>query len=588
MKFSEIGLNDKILKAISDLGFENPTPIQEQSIPYVLNEESDLIALAQTGTGKTAAFGLPVIQKINENKTQTQSIILCPTRELCLQITKDLISYSKYLKKIKITAVYGGANIQTQIRSLNSGSQIVVGTPGRVIDLIKRKKLKLKDVEFVILDEADEMLNMGFKDDLDTILAETPEEKQTLLFSATMPKEVLKITKNYMYSPHQIEVAHRNEGAKNVEHHFYMVNARDRYKALRRLCDVNPNIYGIVFCRTRRETKDVSDKLMQDGYNADAIHGDLSQAQRDHVMHRFRKKNLQILVATDVAARGIDIDELTHVINYNLPDDNEVYVHRSGRTGRAGKKGISIIIAHSREKRKLKLIERMIKKELTQKQVPGGQEICEVQLMSLIDKIVDTDVSPHIEQYLNVIEEKLAHLNKEELLKHFVSIEFNRFLSFYKNAPDLNIKSKKEKNNERIAENGFSRFFINLGKTHKLEPQNLIGLINEYTRNRNHIIGKIDIMKNFSFFEVEKSAEKEILEGFLDSQWNGYQLTVEISKPKNDSGKRRKKITSSERKRKEFSGNKRKEFSRGSSGNKRKSFKSRFDESRNGRRNRRR
>ena len=588
MKFSEIGLNDKILKAISDLGFENPTPIQEQSIPYVLNEESDLIALAQTGTGKTAAFGLPVIQKINENKTQTQSIILCPTRELCLQITKDLISYSKYLKKIKITAVYGGANIQTQIRSLNSGSQIVVGTPGRVIDLIKRKKLKLKDVEFVILDEADEMLNMGFKDDLDTILAETPEEKQTLLFSATMPKEVLKITKNYMYSPHQIEVAHRNEGAKNVEHHFYMVNARDRYKALRRLCDVNPNIYGIVFCRTRRETKDVSDKLMQDGYNADAIHGDLSQAQRDHVMHRFRKKNLQILVATDVAARGIDIDELTHVINYNLPDDNEVYVHRSGRTGRAGKKGISIIIAHSREKRKLKLIERMIKKELTQKQVPGGQEICEVQLMSLIDKIVDTDVSPHIEQYLNVIEEKLAHLNKEELLKHFVSTEFNRFLSFYKNAPDLNINSKKEKNNERIAENGFSRFFINLGKTHRLEPQNLIGLINEYTRNRNHTIGKIDIMKNFSFFEVEKSAEKEILEAFLDSQWNGYQLTVEISKPKNDSGKRRKKTTSSERKRKEFSGNKRKEFSRGSSGNKRKSFKSRYDESRNGRRNRRR
>ncbi len=588
MKFSEIGLDDKILKAISDLGFENPTPIQEQSIPYVLNEESDLIALAQTGTGKTAAFGLPVIQKINENKTQTQSIILCPTRELCLQITKDLISYSKYLKKIKITAVYGGANIQTQIRSLNSGSQIVVGTPGRVIDLIKRKKLKLKDVEFVILDEADEMLNMGFKDDLDTILAETPEEKQTLLFSATMPKEVLKITKNYMYSPHQIEVAHRNEGAKNVEHHFYMVNARDRYKALRRLCDVNPNIYGIVFCRTRRETKDVSDKLMQDGYNADAIHGDLSQAQRDHVMHRFRKKNLQILVATDVAARGIDIDELTHVINYNLPDDNEVYVHRSGRTGRAGKKGISIIIAHSREKRKLKLIERMIKKELTQKQVPGGQEICEVQLMSLIDKIVDTDVSPHIEQYLNVIEEKLAHLNKEELLKHFVSTEFNRFLSFYKNAPDLNINSKKEKNNERIAENGFSRFFINLGKTHRLEPQNLIGLINEYTRNRNHIIGKIDIMKNFSFFEVEKSAEKEILEGFLDSQWNGYQLTVEISKPKNDSGKRRKKTISSERKRKEFSGNKRKEFSRGSSVNKRKSFKSRYDESRNGRRNRRR
>ena len=588
MNFSEIGLNSNILKAITDLGFENPTPIQEQAIPFVLFEETDLIALAQTGTGKTAAFGLPVIQKINENKTQTQSIILCPTRELCLQITKDLESYSKYLKKLKITAVYGGANIQTQIRSLNSGSQIVVGTPGRVIDLIKRKKLKLKDVEFVILDEADEMLNMGFKEDLDTILAETPEEKQTLLFSATMPKEVLKITKDYMFSPKRIEVASRNEGAKNVEHHYYMVNAKDRYKALRRLCDINPNIYGIVFCRTRRETKDVADKLMQDGYNADAIHGDLSQAQRDHVMNRFRKRNLQILVATDVAARGIDINELTHVINYNLPDDNEVYVHRSGRTGRAGNNGVSIIIAHSREKRKLQSIEKMIKKELTLKKIPGGQEICEVQLMSLIDKIVETDVSPHIEQYLNVIEEKLSHLNKEELLKHFVSAEFNRFLSFYKNAQDLNINTTKDKSNVRRAENGFTRFFINLGKTHKLEPQNLIGLINEYTRNRNHIIGKIDIMKNFSFFEVEKSAEKEILEGFSDSQWNGYQLTVEISKPKNDSGKRRKKDSSSERRRKGFSGNKRKKSSKRSSGVNGKSFKSRFKDNEIVRKGRRR
>ena len=588
MNFSEIGLNSNILKAVTDLGFENPTPIQEQAIPFVLFEETDLIALAQTGTGKTAAFGLPVIQKIDKNKTQTQSIILCPTRELCLQITKDLESYSKYLKKLKITAVYGGANIQTQIRSLNSGSQIVVGTPGRVIDLIKRKKLKLKDVEFVVLDEADEMLNMGFKEDLDTILAETPEEKQTLLFSATMPKEVLKITKDYMFSPKRIEVATRNEGAKNVEHHYYMVNAKDRYKALRRLCDINPNIYGIVFCRTRRETKDVADKLMQDGYNADAIHGDLSQAQRDHVMNRFRKRNLQILVATDVAARGIDINELTHVINYNLPDDNEVYVHRSGRTGRAGNKGVSIIIAHSREKRKLQSIEKMIKKELTLKKVPGGQEICEVQLMSLIDKIVETDVSPQIEQYLNVIEEKLSHLNKEELLKHFVSAEFNRFLSFYKNAQDLNINTTKDKNNERRAENGFTRFFINLGKTHKLEPQNLIGLINEYTRNRNHIIGKIDIMKNFSFFEVEKPAEKEILEGFSNSQWNGYQLTVEISRPKNDSGKRRKKDSSSERRRKGFGGNKRKKSSKRSSGVNGKSFKSRFKDSESVRKGRRR
>ncbi|MBT5859464.1 MAG: DEAD/DEAH box helicase [Flavobacteriales bacterium] len=612
MTFSEIGLNDDILKAITDLGFEEPTPIQQESIPFVLSEETDLIALAQTGTGKTAAFGLPVIQKIDSDKTQTQSIILCPTRELCLQITKDLETYSKYIKKLKITAVYGGANIQTQIRALNSGSQIVVGTPGRVIDLINRKKLKLKDVEFVVLDEADEMLNMGFKDDLDTILAETPEEKQTLLFSATMPKEVMRITKNYMFSPKTIEVARRNEGATDVEHHYYMVNARDRYKALRRICDVNPDIYGIVFCRTRRETKEVSEKLMQDGYNADAIHGELSQQQRDHVMGRFRKKTLQILVATDVAARGIDINELTHVINYNLPDDNEIYIHRSGRTGRAGNKGISIIISHSREKRKLQSIEKMLKRELILQKVPGGDEICAIQLLRLIDKIVKTDVSSQIEKHLPIIEEKLSHLDKEELVKHFVSAEFNRFLSFYKNAPDLNISASKSRDSGRgrdsgksrrgHSDEGFTRFFINLGKTHKCEPQNLIGLVNEYTRNRNLQIGKIDILQGFSFFEVESSAEKDVLEGFADSQWNGYKLTVEVSKPKNDSGKRRGKPSSSERKRNSggysksgggrrsgFSSNRRSE---GGGGNRRssggnsgggKSFKSRFKDTKGGR-----
>jgi len=590
MTFSEIGLNNNILKAITDLGFETPTPIQQEAIPFVLAEETDLIALAQTGTGKTAAFGLPIIQKINDSRNQTQSIILCPTRELCLQITKDLETYSKYMKKLKVTAVYGGANIQTQIRALNSGSQIVVGTPGRVIDLINRKKLKLKDVEFVVLDEADEMLNMGFKDDLDTILAETPEEKQTLLFSATMPKEVMRITKNYMFSPKTIEVARRNEGATDVEHHYYMVNARDRYNALRRICDVNPDIYGIVFCRTRRETKEVSEKLMQDGYNADAIHGELSQQQRDHVMGRFRKKTLQILVATDVAARGIDINELTHVINYNLPDDNEIYIHRSGRTGRAGNKGISIIISHSREKRKLQSIEKMLKKELVLQKVPGGDEICAIQLLTLIDKIVKTDVSPQIEKHLPIIEEKLSHLNKEDLVKHFVSAEFNRFLSFYKNAPDLNITASKSKNSGRDrgresgknrrghSDEGFTRFFINLGKTHKCEPQNLIGLVNEYTRNRNLQIGKIDILQGFSFFEVESSAEKDVLEGFSDSQWNGYKLTVEISKPKNDSRKRRERSTRSDKRRTGFSGNKRSERTSNKSSGGRKSFKSRFKE----------
>ncbi len=566
MTFSDIGLDKNILKAISDLGFETPTPIQEESIPYLLSNENDLIALAQTGTGKTAAFGLPILQQIETGRKLPQTIILCPTRELCLQITKDLGSYAKYIKRLKVTAVYGGANIQTQIKALNAGSQVIVGTPGRVIDLIKRKKLKLSSVEFVVLDEADEMLNMGFKDDLDTILAETPEEKQTLLFSATMPKEVMRITKNYMFSPKKIEVASRNEGAENVEHHYYMVNARDRYKTLRRICDVNPDIYGIVFCRTRRETKDVADKLMQDGYNADAIHGDLSQNQRDHVMGRFRKRNLQMLVATDVAARGIDIDDLTHIINYNLPDDLEIYIHRSGRTGRAGKSGISIIIAHSREKRKLQAISKMLKKELLQKQVPNGEEICAIQMLSLIDKVVKTDVNKQIEKYIPIIEEKLAHLDKEELLKHFVSAEFNRFLSFYKNAPDLNISvnNKREKRKEKSkrerktghAEAGYTRFFINLGKQQNLETHNLIGLINEYTRQRNISVGKIDIMRKFSFFEVDSNHEKDVLSGLADANWNGNRVSVEISKPptldrdgkKNLSGKDRRRFDAKRKK----------------------------------------
>ena len=566
MTFSDIGLDKNILKAISDLGFETPTPIQEESIPYLLSNENDLIALAQTGTGKTAAFGLPILQQIETGRKLPQTIILCPTRELCLQITKDLGSYAKYIKRLKVTAVYGGANIQTQIKALNAGSQVIVGTPGRVIDLIKRKKLKLSSVEFVVLDEADEMLNMGFKDDLDTILAETPEEKQTLLFSATMPKEVMRITKNYMFSPKKIEVASRNEGAENVEHHYYMVNARDRYKTLRRICDVNPDIYGIVFCRTRRETKDVADKLMQDGYNADAIHGDLSQNQRDHVMGRFRKRNLQMLVATDVAARGIDIDDLTHIINYNLPDDLEIYIHRSGRTGRAGKSGISIIIAHSREKRKLQAISKMLKKELLQKQVPNGEEICAIQMLSLIDKVVKTDVNKQIEKYIPIIEEKLAHLDKEELLKHFVSAEFNRFLSFYKNAPDLNISvnNKREKRKEKSkrerktghAEAGYTRFFINLGKQQNLETHNLIGLINEYTRKRNIPIGKIDILRKFSFFEVDVNYEKDVLSGLSDANWNGNRVSVEISKPptlnergrRNSSGKDRRRFDAKSKK----------------------------------------
>ena len=549
MTFSETGLSKNIQKAIIDLGFETLTPIQQEVIPYLLENETDLIALAQTGTGKTAAFGLPVLHKIDVERKLPQAIILCPTRELCLQIAKDMESYAKYTKGLKITAVYGGASIMPQIKSLKSGTQIVVGTPGRVIDLINRKSLKLQNIEFVVLDEADEMLNMGFKDDLDTILAETPKGKQSLLFSATMPKEVMRISKNYMLNPKTIEVASRNEGAKDVEHHYYMVNARDRYKALRRICDVNPDIYGIVFCRTRRETAEVADKLMQDGYNADAIHGELSQAQRDHVMGRFRKRKLQLLVATDVAARGLDINELTHVINYNLPDDDEIYVHRSGRTGRAGKKGISIIIAHSREGRKLKLIEKMIKRDLMPMKVPNGDEICQIQLMRLVDKVVTTEVNHQIENYLPSIEKKLAHLDKGELIKHFVSTEFNRFLSFYKNAPDLNVSGsnnkdrnargerrekrgeRKERRGERNghAEAGHTRFFINLGKEKDMQAHNLIGLINEYTRNRNIPVGKIDIMGKFSFFEVSNDFETDILSSFSDAVWNGNRVNVEVS-----------------------------------------------------------
>ena len=532
MKFSETGLKKELLKSVNNLGFEVPTPIQEQVIPYLLNEKRDLVALAQTGTGKTASFGLPILQKIEIKNIKPQAIILSPTRELCIQITRDIKSYATYLKKINITAVYGGANIQTQIKSLKLGSQIVVGTPGRVIDLIKRKVLKLQSIKYVVLDEADEMLNMGFKEDLDTILSSTPSAKQSLLFSATMPKEVLRISKNYMSNPNKIEVAKRNQGADNVEHFYYMVNARDKYQALRRICDINPEIYGIVFCRTRRETKEIADKLMQDKYNADSLHGDLSQTQRDHVMNRFRKGHLQLLVATDVAARGIDINELSHVINYNLPDDNEVYIHRSGRTGRAGNKGVSLIIAHSREGRKIKAIEKMINKELILKQVPSGNEICQVQLMKLIEKVVNTEINPEITDYIIEIEKKLKHLKKSDIIKHFVSVEFNRFLSFYKNSTNLNIKEKTNKKRKKgRAEKGYSRFFINLGKLNKLETHNLIGLINEYTKERDIPIGKIDILRKFSFFEIDSQYEDIILVKLANAKWNNYKVSVELSKP---------------------------------------------------------
>ena len=540
MKFSEINLNKNIQKSLKELNFEEATPVQEKAIPFLLENNQDLISLAQTGTGKTAAFGLPIINKVDVKKKRPQSIILCPTRELCLQISKDLKLFASNSKDLRITPIYGGSDIRKQMRELKMGSHIVVGTPGRVLDLLKRKNLELNKIESVVLDEADEMLNMGFKEDIDSILEGTNSKKQILLFSATMPKEVLKISKNYMNKPKKIEVDSTNEGVKDLEHNYYLVmNLKDKYQVLRRICDINPNVYGIVFCRTRRECKDISNKLVQDGYNADSLNGDLSQPQRDHVMNRFREKHIQLLVATDVAARGLDVNDLSHVINYNLPDENQIYIHRSGRTGRAGKKGISIIISSNRDRRKIKSLEKTINKDIIKKEIPKGKEICEAQLMNLIDRIVNSEVNKDIEKFIPSILDKISHLNREDLLKQLVSLEFSRFLSFYNNVSDINTVERKRNSDSRKAEKGFSRFFINLGKKHNLRPQNLIGIINDYTKNKDISIGKIDIMQGFSFFEVATNYEKEILSNLKKFMWNNYKCSVELSKAVGDSSKSR-------------------------------------------------
>ena len=540
MKFSEIKLNKNIQKSLKELNFEEATPVQEKAIPFLLENNQDLISLAQTGTGKTAAFGLPIINKVDVKKKRPQSIILCPTRELCLQISKDLKLFASNSKDLRITPIYGGSDIRKQMRELKMGSHIVVGTPGRVLDLLKRKNLELNKIESVVLDEADEMLNMGFKEDIDSILEGTNSKKQILLFSATMPKEVLKISKNYMNKPKKIEVDSTNEGVKDLEHNYYLVmNLKDKYQVLRRICDINPNVYGIVFCRTRRECKEISNKLVQDGYNADSLNGDLSQPQRDQVMNRFREKHIQLLVATDVAARGLDVNDLSHVINYNLPDENQIYIHRSGRTGRAGKKGISIIISSNRDRRKIKSLEKTINKDIIKKEIPKGKEICEAQLMNLIDRIVNSEVNKDIEKFIPSILDKISHLNREDLLKQLVSLEFSRFLSFYNNVSDINTVERKRNSGSRKAEKGFSRFFINLGKKHNLRPQNLIGIINDYTKNKDISIGKIDIMQGFSFFEVATNYEKEILSNLKKFMWNNYKCSVELSKAVGDSSKSR-------------------------------------------------
>ncbi len=537
--FAETGLQDELLNAIQEMGFEKPTPIQAKTIPHLLSSDQDIIAFAQTGTGKTAAFGLPAIQLTNVENKRTQSLVLCPTRELCLQITKDLKNYSKNIKGIGIVAVYGGASIETQIKALNKGAQIVVGTPGRTKDLIKRKKLLLGDVERVVLDEADEMLTMGFKEDLNAILAKTPEEKQTLLFSATMSKEIVAITKKYMSDPVELVAARKNIGAENVKHLYFMVHAKDRYEVLKRIADINPNIYGIVFCRTRRETKEIANKLMHDGYNADALHGELSQAQRDEVMGRFRKRQLQMLVATDVAARGLDVSDLTHIINFDLPDDAEIYVHRSGRTGRAGKSGTSIAIVHTRGNRKIKEIEKRFGITFTKELVPSGKDICTKQLYSLIDKIEKVKVDEkQIEPFLPAIYKKLDWLTREELIQHFVSAEFNRFLAYYKNARDINVaegqrgenRGKRSRDDRRNT--SFSRLYINVGTKNDLNPARLIGLINEGLDSGNSEIGKIEIMKKFSFFEIEEKMETQLVNALKGKDFEGVSLLLEVSKEK--------------------------------------------------------
>ena len=544
--FNETGLQEEILHAIQDLGYEKPTPIQAKTISHLLGTEDDLMALAQTGTGKTAAFGLPSLQKINPKSKETQVLILAPTRELALQITGDMKTFAKYIKGINIVPVYGGASIENQIKDLRKGAQIVVATPGRAKDLINRGRLKVNSINTLILDEADEMLTMGFKDELDAILAQTPEDKQTLLFSATMSKEVERISKNYMRKPDKISVAAENKGAETVEHIYHMVNAKHRYEVLKRIADMNPDVYGIVFCRTRRETKEVAGKLMSDGYNADAIHGDLSQAQRDEVMKRFRNKQLQLLVATDVAARGLDVNNLTHVINYNLPDQTEYYTHRSGRTGRAGKKGTSIVIIHTREKNKLRDIERISKIKFEQKPVPNGAEICSNQLMALTDKVVNSNVeNPQIEPFLEEIYHKFEHLSKEEVIKHFVATEFNRFLEYYKNAPDINVtadqKRDKKSVKERRSSNNFTRLFLNVGKKENLTPLRLIGIINNALDSGNIEIGKIEILKNFSFFEIDSKAADKLASAIQTQSFEGRDLSVEIANAPTGGDKSRKK-----------------------------------------------
>lgn len=525
--FLNLGIEKHLLDAINDLGFETPSEIQQKTIPKLLSTECDLVALAQTGTGKTAAFGFPMLQKIDIKSRTTQGLILSPTRELCLQITNELKLYGKYCNGLNVTAIYGGASITDQAKNIKRGSQIIVATPGRMKDMISRRLVDISKIDYAVLDEADEMLNMGFFEDIKSILSHTPENKSTWLFSATMPKEVSLIAKKFMFSPTEITVGHKNTGSKNVSHEFYMVASRDRYPALKRLADANPEIFAVIFCRTKRETQKVAEKLIEDGYNAGALHGDLSQNQRDLVMKSFRNKQIQMLVATDVAARGIDVDDITHVINYQLPDEIETYTHRSGRTGRAGKNGISIVIITKSEARKIKAIEKIIQKQFEKKEIPNGIQICEIQLKSLAQKIHKTEVNQEIENYLEEINKLFENLTKEEIIKKFFSVEFSRFFNYYAKAKNLNspndLKSAEKYNSNSI------RFFINIGKKDGFDWMSLKDFLRDSLELGQDDIFKVDVKDSFSFFNSETKNLAKILEFFKDYEINGRFVNVEIT-----------------------------------------------------------
>ncbi len=559
MTFEELGVNEPLLRAIAELGFEKPMPVQEKVIPHLLNEEGDVVALAQTGTGKTAAFGLPVIQRTDTTRKATQALILSPTRELCLQIASDLADFSTHIPDLRVTPVYGGSSIQSQIRALREGSQIIVATPGRLIDLINRHVVKLEDVHTVILDEADEMLNMGFLDSINEILEHVPTDRKMLMFSATMPKEIARIASKYMHDPQEFVIGTRNEGAANVRHIYYMVNARDKYLALKRVVDNSPNIYAIVFCRTRRDTQEVADNLIRDGYNADSLHGDLSQQQRDIVMKKFRDRVIKILVATDVAARGLDVDDLTHVINYGLPDDTAVYTHRSGRTGRAGKTGVSIAIIHSREKGRLRDIERIIGKTFERKEVPTPEHIIEKQLFSLADRIERAEVDDNeMEKYLPGVMKKLGWLTSEDLVKRVLSLEFHRLLEYYKDAPKIDLidekprKDKKERKerggrdseprteaekDRRTASRGMERVYINTGKRDGFFAGNLIELLNRFVDGKRVDVGRIDLLPAYSLFDVKKSDARRVVGSLKGADFMGKRIQCEIASPDKDYSK---------------------------------------------------